>query len=266
MGDHDDGELGAERHDRAHHRRLGLVVKGAGRLVEDQHLGLLVESAGDADALALAAREADAALAHLRLVVVGQLFHEIGDMGGAGAGADALAVDSVCRHAESDIGGDALVGEEDRLRHVGERRLPARPRLGIEGAAVDPDLALAGLEQPHQQVEQSALAAAGGPGDADAAAARDDQADVPNGRRGVAIGEGDPVEHDLLLEGQGRRALGRLCQHRQSERIRDVVERLQIARRLAPALIGLLDQRQQPLRAQSERAEHRNGVDEAARP
>ncbi|HEY1605960.1 MAG TPA: hypothetical protein VGF77_10230 [Allosphingosinicella sp.] len=266
VGDHDDGEIGAERHDRADHRRLGLVVEGAGRFVEDQHLRPFVEGAGDSDPLALAARQADAALADLGRIALRQPLDEIVDMGGAGAGAHALPVDGGSRHAEGDIGGDALVDEEDGLGNMGERRLPARPRFGIERFAVHPDRARVRLEQAHQQVEQRALPAPRRAGDADAAAALDDEADVAHGETGFAISEGDAVERDLALEGQGRAAFGRRRQDRQSKGRGNVVDRLEIARRLAPALIGLLDQGQQPLRAQSERAEHRNGMDEAGRP
>ncbi|HEX5185119.1 MAG TPA: hypothetical protein VFW19_18445 [Allosphingosinicella sp.] len=148
---------------------------------------------------------------------------------------------------------------------MGERRLPARPRLRVERASVHPDRALARLEQAHQQVEQGALAAPRRAGNADAAAARKDEADVAHGKSGLAISEGDTVERNLVRERKGR-ALGCRRQDRQSEGVGDVVDRLEVAGGLAPALIGLLDQRQQPLRAKSERAEHRNGVDEPARP
>src|SRR3954469_9521942 len=49
---------------------LGLGVKRAGGLVEDEHRWVLEESAGNNDALFLAAREGDAALADERVVAV----------------------------------------------------------------------------------------------------------------------------------------------------------------------------------------------------
>ena len=45
----------------------------------------------------------------------------------------------------------------------------------------------------------------------------------------------------------------------------DVAEGLEIAARQAPAVIGLLEQRQQPLGAERERAEHRDRLDHSAR-
>ncbi len=58
--------------ERLHHRRLGRIVERAGRLVEDQHRRLLVDRAGDAEPLALAPGQADAAFADMRFVAVGQ--------------------------------------------------------------------------------------------------------------------------------------------------------------------------------------------------
>jgi hypothetical protein len=49
---------------------LGLGVKRAGGLVEDEHRRVLEEGAGNSDALLLAAREGDAALADERVVAV----------------------------------------------------------------------------------------------------------------------------------------------------------------------------------------------------
>ena len=60
------------RVERAAHRRLAHRVEMRGRLVEDQHRRVLQERAGDGHALALAARELRAALAHHRVEPVGQ--------------------------------------------------------------------------------------------------------------------------------------------------------------------------------------------------
>ena len=49
---------------RFHHRLFGEIVQRAGGFIQNQHLRVVVERAGNADALALPAREAHAALAH----------------------------------------------------------------------------------------------------------------------------------------------------------------------------------------------------------
>ena len=55
MGDDQDGDVAADLGERVDHRLLRFRVEMAGRLVEDQHGGALVEGARDRDALALAA-------------------------------------------------------------------------------------------------------------------------------------------------------------------------------------------------------------------
>ena len=56
---------------------LALVVERAGRLVEDQDARIGDQRAGDGDALALAARQAAAALADDGVVAFGQLEDEV---------------------------------------------------------------------------------------------------------------------------------------------------------------------------------------------
>ena len=65
MGDHDDRQPRVARGDRgdgAVDLLLGAVVERRGRLVEEEDVRRPVEGPGDADALALPAREAAAAL------------------------------------------------------------------------------------------------------------------------------------------------------------------------------------------------------------
>ncbi len=77
VGDEQDSEVAAKSFDGIHHRLFGGVVEGAGGFVEHQHAGLLVERAGDADALALATGETDAALSHIGLVSLRTAFNKI---------------------------------------------------------------------------------------------------------------------------------------------------------------------------------------------
>ena len=77
----DDHRLAAaDAVDRLHHGGLRLVVERAGRLVEEQDLRVAIERAGNADALPLSARNADAALADDRVQPVGQTADKIGKL------------------------------------------------------------------------------------------------------------------------------------------------------------------------------------------
>ena len=58
VGNKQDGEVAIQALDGIHHALFSSVVESAGGFVEYKHTGLLVERAGDADAMALAATEA----------------------------------------------------------------------------------------------------------------------------------------------------------------------------------------------------------------
>jgi hypothetical protein len=58
---------------------LGAAVERAGRLVEDQDRRVFEQRAGNGDALLLAAGELEAALAHPRLIALGQRDDEVVD-------------------------------------------------------------------------------------------------------------------------------------------------------------------------------------------
>ena len=154
------------------HRRLGGLVERARRLVEDEQARPAVEGAGEADALALAAGEPDAALADMGLEALGQAGEEGVELGGAHRRVEPLRVHPLGLAREGDVGGDRVVGEVDGLGDVGEAGLPGGPAGGVERPAVDQDRAFVGLEQAHQQVEQGRLAAAGRSGDPDMLARR----------------------------------------------------------------------------------------------
>ena len=68
---------GSQPGDRAVDLLLGAVVERRGGLVEEEHIGPPVEGAGDADPLALPAREAAAALADRRVDAGGQRRDEV---------------------------------------------------------------------------------------------------------------------------------------------------------------------------------------------
>src|SRR5262245_10517202 len=102
-----DDQHGAARRDLLHvllDDALALVVERAGRLVEDQDARIGGQRAGDRDALALATRQAGAALAHLGVVALGQFQDEVVGAGELGGGDHALH-----RHGR--------IGERDVVAH-----------------------------------------------------------------------------------------------------------------------------------------------------
>ena len=78
-------------------RRLGLRVHRAGRLVEDQHRRAAGERAGERDRLALAARQALAAVGEPEVVAVGDRAHELVGAGKLGGAEHLLVVDMASR-------------------------------------------------------------------------------------------------------------------------------------------------------------------------
>ena len=126
MGDHDDRARAAERPERAHHGGLGLAVEGAGRLVEHDHVGVVVERPRDADALTLAAAQARAPLAHARLVAIGQGGDEVVRTRKPGGAFQGRAVEGIGLDAQGDVLCHAAVDQEHVLRHVADPVLPGR--------------------------------------------------------------------------------------------------------------------------------------------
>jgi hypothetical protein len=88
MRNEEDGDVVAKVVHRFHHRLFGEVVQRAGGFIQNQHLRVVVERSGNANALALPAREAHAALAHGGGVALRQVvdhkFMQVGDFGRAG--------------------------------------------------------------------------------------------------------------------------------------------------------------------------------------
>lgn len=72
VGDEEHGDRPFQAVDRAGELVCRIAVKAAGRFVEDEDLGLFQQRPGDGQALALAARKADAVLAQWGLVSLGQ--------------------------------------------------------------------------------------------------------------------------------------------------------------------------------------------------
>ena len=87
MRDKDDGDFMSQVVYRFHHRLFGEVIERTGGFIQNQYLRVVIQRSGNADSLALPAREAHAPLAHGGLVLLRQFVDDelmqVGDFGGA---------------------------------------------------------------------------------------------------------------------------------------------------------------------------------------
>ena len=81
MGDNEGGAVGGELFQRILDEGLAFRIKGAGCFIEQQDGGIAQNGAGDGDALALAAGQGDAALAHFSVKALGKLFGKLVNTG-----------------------------------------------------------------------------------------------------------------------------------------------------------------------------------------
>ena len=110
VGDDEQGKVFAEALDGLHDGLFSFVVQRAGGFVKNDDIGLLVEGAGNADALTLTAREADAALTDKGLVLLGPAFNAVGNLRLLCGLPNALVVDLVYGHAKSYVFFNGAVG------------------------------------------------------------------------------------------------------------------------------------------------------------
>ena len=202
VGDHQAGAPGQQRLQRRLDERLALRVQMRGGLVQDQEARVLQDHAGDGQPLLLAAAEPVAALAHHRVVAVGQPGDEVVDVGRP-AGRLQLGLGGVGAGVEQ-VGPHRVVEQVGLLGHHADL---LRQRLQGDVAqvvAVDGDAALGGVVEPGQQVGDGGLARAAGadqrgqlPGAISNERSRSAQRRVvvrPGGRRSADSG----VPHRLL--------------------------------------------------------------------
>ncbi len=206
MGDDDQCQPGipcSEPGDRAVDLLFGTAVERRGRLVEEKHVGLPVERTGYADALALSAREAAAALPDVGVDPFRQPGDQLPELCRAERLHDPLPVDLPGGDAQRDVGREAAVGDEKVLRDVPDAVLPC-PAVGRrKWRAVDGDFTPARLVQPQQQVEERRFPGARGSADTDALALADRQRKAVK-KLAPAVREAEPkVAHgDLVPERQ----------------------------------------------------------------
>ena len=125
VGDGDDRAILPDALERAVEGRLGRRVERARRLVEQEQLGVAHQRPGDAHALALAAREPPPALAHERLVALGERQDPLVDLRGLRGGFD-FGVGGI-EAAVADVLADREVEEEAVLQHHAHLRAQRAP-------------------------------------------------------------------------------------------------------------------------------------------
>ncbi|MPM25386.1 hypothetical protein SDC9_71877 [bioreactor metagenome] len=204
--DGDDGAALAHRVQAVLDVALGLGVERRGRLVEQQDRRVLQQRAGDADALLLAARELQPALAHRRLVALGQAHHEVMDFRGSG-GRDDLGLGGAGA-AIGDVVADRIVEQHGVLRHHADRVVQALLGDVAEVLPVDPDRAAGDVVEAEEKPPDRRLARARGADQCHALPRRHGQRDPLQDRPVRVIGEFHRVETDLAAGDLQRRRAG----------------------------------------------------------
>jgi len=125
VGDYDHGDLTMKSIQGIDQCALGLRIEGAGCLVEDEEGGVVVEGAGEANALALTAGHADPAFAGDGLETLGELgLNEVEDLGDAADLLEPFPADFFIGQAEGNIAGKGLIEENDILGHIADACAP----------------------------------------------------------------------------------------------------------------------------------------------
>ena len=186
--------------DGIHDGFLRVVVEGAGRLVKNHDLRVIIKGPGDGDALALAAGNAHAALADAGVKTLRKAAHIVVELRLLQDMPDFAVVDFVRRDAVGDVGTDGVIEHEHELRDVADVCVPAG-QIRADVHAVHGDFAGARAEQAEENIDSGGFAGARGADETDGLADRNVECGVPQDIRlcaGIAVG--DAVENDFLLE------------------------------------------------------------------
>ena len=168
---------------------LELRVERRCRLVEHQNSCILHERAGDGDALAFAAGQLDALLAHDHVIAFVALRDEVVRKGLA-RGFDHLAFLRE-RTGIADIVAHVAMEDAGHLRHLGDRFVQRIPRDMADVLAVDQDAALLRFELTPQETHQRRLAGARRADEADPLARLDVEIEILEHLIAVGMAEAD---------------------------------------------------------------------------
>ena len=198
MGD-DQGRAALHQHfEGVLHRAFAFAVQRRSGFVEDQHRGVLVDRAGDGQALALAAGELAGVVAEHGLQALRQGQRKIEQVRALQGRQHALAIDAfIFNLTECDVGRHRVVEQHHVL--ADQRKLaPQRVDAPLaQRHAIEPNLAVAGFQKARQQVDQRCLAGARGPHQCHGFAGSDRQVQIGQGRgRIVAIGQAHRTQID----------------------------------------------------------------------
>ena len=208
--DHQHGAALHQAFERQLHLGLGLAVERAGRLVEEKDRRVLVDGAGDGDALALAAGEQRPCLADPGVVALGQAHDEVVRRGGLGGGDHLRLV--VGLGAVGDIGANGVVEQHRILGHQRDGVAERGDGDVSDILAVDQDTALLRIEEAQREIDEGALARARRTDERHGAARRHGEAHAFEHEIVRLIGEGDVVELDLAALQLERLGVGFLDQ------------------------------------------------------
>ncbi|MNP40314.1 hypothetical protein D3C76_1339480 [compost metagenome] len=132
--------------------RLVLCIEGGGRLVHQQDGRILDQRTGNADALALTARQPGTAFTDLGVEAVRQARDDFADAGQPGGVFERCSTG--VGFANADVVGDAALEQPGVLQYLAEV-------AGQAGAAhlphvytANPNVTLAGIEEPRDQAQQ----------------------------------------------------------------------------------------------------------------
>ncbi len=194
MGDDHQRDPALEALEGAADGLLRRQVEGAGRLVEHQQRRSTGEGPGDAQALALAAREPAPSGSDPRVETLGPRLDLVEHVGGPGRLDHPVRADPVAE--ADDVVEHGPVEQVRILGHQGHHRRPARTGVLLGCVAVDQHPPLVGLPEAEQQLHDGRLPGSRGPDDADGLARADLEVDVvERGLPGV-VGEAHLVEPD----------------------------------------------------------------------
>src|SRR5260370_32566693 len=215
---HDDGAAVRDAPEIGVDAGLALGIERAGRLVEDQQLGIDQQRPRDRDPLALSAGKVARSLLDERVVAAPQALDEFLGARHAPGGGDLL---EARRRAARGGVVPAGAGEQEWALQDDARAPPEM--IQVDGAdihAVDADHALIVPMQALQEARDRRLARPAAAHDAEDGAGGDvEREPVERGRRGSRIAEANRIELDRALERRARAAdvaafLGRLIDHR----------------------------------------------------
>ena len=196
--------LAVEGVDGLHQCSFCVVVQCGSGLIEDQNFRVVVERPGNADALALAAGEADTAVADLGIKALRKSADEFIQLRFLQHLPEAFLTDLVCIDAEGDVLADGFVNKIDALRNVADLGQPGIV-VGENIGTVTEDRAFFRMQQPEQDVYNGGFACAGGTHDADRLSAEDLHIGVPEDI-GIAVRvvEGDIFQFNTIFQMKSR--------------------------------------------------------------